>query len=272
MTAVSITSLDGGAASKVWRVGRDDGTSVVVKGSSSAPLGYFAAEAAGLCALNMLGGLSVPRVFAVNDRSLILEWLNPQLPPDNSRCWEYAGHEVARLHSVVGERFGAETDGWLGRLRQSNSWTEDGFAFFANQRLRRYLAEPTIQRVLSGVELSGIDSIIDRLDQLVPTAKPTLLHGDLWRNNIVVGRRGEPAFLDPAVHYGWALDDLAMALCTGGMPARFFDAYSEVRALPSGWQEAAEILYLRELLSVIAHLGPLPWALSKLRQTVQKFR
>ena len=44
------------------------------------------------------------------------------------------------------------------------------------------------------------------------------------------------------------------------------------RPLFSGWQEAAEILYLRELLSVIAHLGPLPWALNKLRQTVQKFR
>lgn len=272
MTAVSITSLGGGAASDVWRVRQGDGRDVVVKGSTSAPASYFAAEAAGLRALRELGGLSVPEVLSVNEQSLVLESLDEQLPPDESSWWEDAGRAVARLHGVVGDRFGWDHDGWLGQLRQSNTWDDDGYAFFADHRLRRYLTETTVRQALSSADLSGVESVIERLRKLVPAETPSLLHGDLWRNNFVVGRRGEPAFLDPAVHYGWALDDLAMAQRTGGVPSRFFDAYSELRPLPSDWQEAAEVLYLREQLSVIAHFGALPWAIAGLRSTVQKFR
>lgn len=271
-TAVSITPLDGGSAAKVWRVELEGGVNVVVKGNRSAPPGYFATEADGLSALRARAGLSVPVVFAVSDQSLTLEMLDSELPPAASYWWEDAGRAIAHLHAVVGDRFGWHTDSWLGQLPQSNTWDDDGHSFYAEHRLQRYLAEPAVRKHLSQADISGIESIIGRLDALIPTGRPSLLHGDLWRNNIVVGHDRKPTFLDPAVHYGWALDDLAMALHTGGIPQRFFDAYAELHPLPPDWHSATEVLYLRELLSVIAHFGPTPWAITKLRTIVQKFR
>jgi fructosamine-3-kinase len=48
--------------------------------------------------------------------------------------------EVGR--AVISDRLGWPADGWLGRLRQVNTWNADGHEFFAEHRLLRYLTEP----------------------------------------------------------------------------------------------------------------------------------
>jgi fructosamine-3-kinase len=48
----------------------------------------------------------------------------------------------------VHDRFGWERDNWLGRCRQENAWTADGYEFFAERRLLRWLAERRVQAAL----------------------------------------------------------------------------------------------------------------------------
>jgi fructosamine-3-kinase len=98
-----------------------------------------------------------------------------------------------------------------------------------------------------------------------------LTHGDLWRNNIVATTAAEPAFIDPAVCWMWAEADLSMALCAGGMPARFFHAYNEVHPLEDGWRERAELLNLRELLSIVAHFGAVWDVPARIARVVRRF-
>jgi fructosamine-3-kinase len=38
---------------------------------------------------------------------------------------------------MASEQFGWDRDGYLGLLRQENSWTADGHTFFAERRLLR---------------------------------------------------------------------------------------------------------------------------------------
>ena len=57
----------------------------------------------------------------------------------------------------------------------------------------------------------------------------------------------------------------------GGVPDAFFAAYNEVNPLQEGWWERLEILYIREYLSVIAHLGDYGDIVPRLRALLDKF-
>ncbi|MBO0806104.1 MAG: fructosamine kinase family protein, partial [Nocardiopsaceae bacterium] len=76
MTAASVTRLNGGAVNSTWLVRLADGRQVVVKGARRAPGGMFAEEAAGLAALEDIGGMRTPRVLHASATSLVLEALD----------------------------------------------------------------------------------------------------------------------------------------------------------------------------------------------------
>ena len=262
--------LTGGAANDVRRLTLADGTRLVRKGSDQVPIGLFAHEAEGLRALRDQGGLLTPRVIEVSSRHLLLEALEPELP-DTPGFWAAAGRAVAGLHAVRGDRFGWHTDGWLGLLPQENAWTENGHEFFAVHRVLRYLREPKVRGALDAGDLAGLERICDRLPELVPAAPSVLTHGDLYQGNIVATAGGDPAFIDPAVCWMWAEADLSMMYCTGRPPESFFAGYQEISPLTDGWRDRMPLLYLRELLSVVAHFGAWEDYVPRIREVIRRF-
>lgn len=269
-TIHAVDLLSGGMVSSVFRAADIDGRAVVVKTATDPPEDLFAIEAAGLVTLRELGGLPVPHVLAVHPTYLVLEAMHPSRPDDDA-YWDSAGRAIAALHQQEGDRFGGARDGWLGRLPQVNTWTSDGHEFFAEHRLLRYLAEPLVFHTVSEPTRRGIERICSRLPELVPTMPAVLTHGDLWRNNLVATASGRPTFIDPAVSWTWAEVDLSMALCADGIPERFFLSYNEIRPMYDGWRERAELLNLRELLSIVAHFGAIWDVPGKIDRVVRRF-
>ncbi|WP_405850404.1 fructosamine kinase family protein [Streptomyces niveus] len=268
--AVGAVPLKGGSVNEVWLVTLADGRSVVVKTTEGLPAALYRREAEGLDALRASGTVLTPRVLELGPDGMVLEAFDPA--PADAEFWERAGHAVAALHGTVGDRFGWAADGWLGRLPQRNPWTTDGHAFFAEHRLLRYLEEPLVRRVLADGERADLERICRRLPDLLPAAPPVLTHGDLWRGNVVARPDGAPVFIDPAVCWMWAEADLSMMFRTGGVPARFFDAYQESRPLDAGWQDRTRLLHLRELLSSTAHVGDGYKRVGELRATLRAYR
>lgn len=267
----SIRALPGGFANPVWLCELDDGEEVVIKASVEAEAGMFATEAAGLATLTELGGLTTPRVLAVGPRSIVLEALEPEIP-DRDDFWQSAGRFAARMHSTTAhDRFGWESDGWLGLLRQKNGWDTDGHRFFAENRVLRYLDEPRVQEALDSDDRSGIERVCTRLPQLIPDTGACLTHGDMWRNNVIADRDRRPAFLDPAVSFTWAEVDVAHMLSSGGVPESFFAAYSEIRPLDPDWSEQARILNLRQLLAMLAGGVPIPTIVTSIRELISAY-
>lgn len=267
--ATSVTRLSGGVVNDVWLVTTAGGDPVVLKSTGEVPDGLYATEAEGLRVLRERGGLRTPHVVGVAATWLALEALDPS--PDEPEFWEAAGRAVAALHGVRGERYGWKADGWLGVLPQRNPWSDDGYAFFAEHRVLRYLAEPRVAAVLTPADRSALERLCARLPELVPPMPPALTHGDLWRNNVLSTPDGQPAFIDPAVSWMWPEVDLSMMYCADGAPARFFDAYQELRPLDPGWRGRMPLLFVRELLSTLAHEAN-QGCLDSLRRIVAPFR
>jgi fructosamine-3-kinase len=258
--------IGGGDISTAWQVTCKDGSVVIVKtfgkvteGIAAPPSGLYQAEAEGLIALRTVGGVRTPDVLAVTPSSLVLERLDTA-PLDDTAFWVRFGRSLAMMHGVIGPRFGWRNDGWLGRLRQDNTWHDDGYEFFATRRILRWLTEPAVAAELDAADRAGLERLCARLPDLVPPAPPSMTHGDLARSNVVAdGRR--PALIDPSVSWMWPDVDLSMIYCLGRtvqharMPEQFYAAYHEIRPLDDEWRERMPLLHLRELLSLLAHFG-----------------
>ncbi|MEV4173938.1 fructosamine kinase family protein [Nonomuraea sp. NPDC049709] len=270
--AESVRVAPGGVVALAGLVTLRDGSEVFAKTLRTAGSDLFEVEAEGLRALRELGGVATPEVLAVTPDLLVLEPLPPR--GDGERFWEDLARTVAALHTATtGDRFGWHRDGWLGRLRQDNTWDADGYAFFAERRILRWLSEPEVAAALDREERRALERLCAALPELLPPAPPVLTHGDLWLENILSARAGGPALIDPAVSYSWAEADLSMLWCSPRPPAseRFFEVYAALAPLPRGWQERMRVFHLRELLSSIAHDDNAKECAQVVRETVAPF-
>jgi fructosamine-3-kinase len=271
---VSIEPAAGGLAATAGLALRADGTHVFVKAFAEPPSDEaFPAEAEGLHALRTLGGVDTPEVLAASRDLLVLSVLRPR--PGTEAFWERLAHVLAHLHtSTTSARFGWHRDNWLGRRRQVNTWTDDGFEFFARHRLLRWLDEPRVRTALDAADRSALERLCALLPDLLPGKPACLTHGDLWTQNVLATPGGQPALIDPAVSYMWAEVDLAHLWTTAPPPEaeRFFAVYAELTSLGPGWRDRMPILQLRQHLAVIAQFDDDWGAADQVRATLAPFR
>jgi fructosamine-3-kinase len=159
------------------------------------------------------------------------------------------------MHSHTNTRFGFEHNNYIGSTEQPNPWTDDGHKFFAEHRLL-FQARMALSRGLLGKsDLNEVESIVNKLPDLIPVQPASLLHGDLWSGNAMSDSTGAPAIIDPAAHYGLAESELAMTTLFGSFPAIFYRAYEEVRPLEPGYQARFSIYNLYHLLNHLNIFG-----------------
>ena len=270
---VAVEPASGGLAATAGLARRADGSSVFVKAFDVAPSpDAFATEAEGLAALRMLGGAATPDVLVVTPDVLVLEALHTR--PADEAFWVRFAHTLARLHTTTHPAFGWHRDNWLGRRRQVNTWHDDGFEFFARNRLLRWLDEPRVVAALDHADRTALERLCARLPELLPERPACLTHGDLWAQNVLATSDGRPALIDPAVSYTWAEVDLAHVWTTVPPPeARaFFDLYAGLTGLDAGWRERMPILQLRQHLAVLAQFDDDWGAADHVRATLAPFR
>lgn len=269
----SIEPVTGGLAATAGIARRADGGSIFVKAFAEPLDDAFVTEAEGLDALRTLGGVVTPEVLLAGRDLLVLSVLRSR--PDSEALWEQLAHALARLHTSTSHpRFGWHRDNWLGRRRQVNTWDHDGFQFFAQHRLLRWLDESRVQAALSRADRSALENLCARLPELLPDKPACLTHGDLWAQNVLSAADGQPALIDPAVSYMWAEVDLAHLWTTAPPPeARvFFDRYAELTSLDRDWRQRMPILQLRQHLAVIAQFDDDWGAADAVRTTLAPFR
>lgn len=254
---IATAPVAGGDISTITRVRLSDGTTALVKTHHQAPEGFFDAEARGLTWLaeaHVDGGVAVPEVLAHDHECLVLRWVEPGKNTVDAAI--ALGESLARTHRAGADAFGADHDGFIGRLPMPNrtapSWPE----FYATRRILPYLKLARDRGAVTPEDGAAIEGVLRRLAVLLPVEPPARLHGDLWNGNVLWGLDGTCRMIDPAAYGGHREVDLAM-LALFGLPHlhRVFDAYEEEYPLGEGWRDRLGLHQLFPLLVHACHFG-----------------
>ncbi|MCB9135219.1 MAG: fructosamine kinase family protein [Anaerolineales bacterium] len=245
--------VGGGCINNGTRITTESGKSFFLKTNAHCPTDMFMREAEGLEALAVLDGPRVPQVFLYGEDFLLMEDLRPA--QQRFGYWERLGEQLAAMHNHIASRFGFPHDNYIGSTPQPNPLTEDGFFFFAQNRLLYQAELAGSHGLLSYTEVQKVEHFAVRLSEWIPVQPASLVHGDLWSGNLITDDQGYPVLIDPATHYGWAEADLGMMTLFGSPPERFFHAYQEVRPLSPGLEVRFPVYNLYHLLNHLNLFG-----------------
>jgi fructosamine-3-kinase len=247
---VRAQELGGGCIADVRRLTLADGRDIVAKVGEGLTLEGF-----------MLGYLAehsrlpVPEVLFSAEDLLLMEYL-PTSGQITAKAQEDAADHLAALHGVTARAFGFERTTVIGGLKQPNEQMPSWLAFFRDQRLM-YMTETAVhtKKLPADVALR-IAKLAERLDRWVDdSAKPSLLHGDMWTGNVLVDRDRISGFVDPAIYYGDPEIELAFSTLFGTFGEPFFKRYEDHRPLRPGFAERKDLYNLYPLLVHVRLFG-----------------
>jgi len=210
----------------------------------------FEKEFAGLDLLHQTKTIKIPQPILYgefeNKIFLVTEFIQKESPSKN--FWQTFAEQLAALHKHSNERFGLDTTNYIGSLHQQNNFCNTWSEFYATQRILPLAQLAFNQNKFDKQDVSQIEKLCTRFNELFPEEKPSLIHGDLWSGNFMSDENGTPVIYDPAVYYGNREMDIAMSLLFGGFDKKFYDSYNEAFPLQPNWKERVELCQLYPLL------------------------
>lgn len=280
VTITKTSYVGGGDINDASCLELSSGKRVFVKSNTLANSAFFDAEEAGLRAIASTDTVRTPVLLAkgrdeVKKKSFLMMDMIESAHPLPDR-WEVFGRQLAAMHRADTSaftccgRFGFLSDNFIGASPQINSCRDTWLSFFRECRL-----EPQIRmasRYFGDDVLAKVIRFLDKLDEiLIEPEYPSLLHGDMWSGNIMVGDDGRMMLIDPAVYVGHAEADLAMTELFGRLPGAFYKAYDEEAHIAAGYEQRREIYNLYHLLNHLnlfgsSYLGSVLGIIRKIRK------
>lgn len=251
----NIKSLSGGSISSAYHLKWDKGAYFLKVNPSSNALEMFVAEQKGLQAIEETATIAVPKVHHVevydNKAFLLMDYIDSKSA--NSQEFKSLGTQLAKLHLNHKEKYGFNSDNFIGRLPQSNSQHTSWAEFYWHERIASQLKLAEQNNMLKSNEIPSAQTAISVFaDLLENNIKPSLLHGDLWAGNYLIAADGTPCLIDPAVYWGHSMVDIAMSHLFGGFGDDFYSAYHAI--IPKTANYNAQI-DLYQLYFLLVHLN-----------------
>ncbi len=232
------TTVSGGCINMCYKLKTNYGY-FFLKYNPASDVNMFAAEAKGLKLIRSTNTIRVPEVIFIENDFLLLEYVDPSF----SSSWINFGKSLANLHKNTNSFFGLDHDNFIGNLAQSNSLMVSWSEFYIKNRLLPQVN----QKGFSSVFLKKFDLLFAKIPSLFPKCSASLIHGDLWSGNFLMGK-DFVYLIDPAVYYGNREMDISMSKLFGGFDDSFYDSYNDYYPLENGWRERVDLCNLYPLM------------------------
>ncbi|AKO94845.1 fructosamine kinase family protein [Priestia filamentosa] len=227
-----------------------------IKYNNSTPPGFFQQEVQGLKKIKETGVIQVPNVYDFHESTesgegwLILEWIQGE---KNGKTEELLGRQLALMHSVSKDKFGFHHPSYIGMIEQPNQYYDKWAEYYTKNRLLPQIELAKKKGYLYQEREAGLYELLEKMEKWLPhSCEASLLHGDLWGGNWIVGKTGDPYLIDPSVFYGHSEFELSFTELFGGFSSAFYQAYQEVRPLSPEYEER-KTLY--QLFYLLVHLN-----------------
>ena len=245
-----IVKLTGGDINEVYQVFLKEKSVVIKINNSQSIPQLFEKEKQGLELLSK-STFVVPRPIEtglIDDMQyLIMDYIEQ----GSNLNWGVFGEKLAKLHQIEGKYFGLDHNNYIGSLEQINQECGGWSEFYTNHRLIALTAKARDQGLFEKKHCNWVEKLCQRLDELIPACKPSLIHGDLWSGNLLIDTSGHPVLIDPAVYYGHPEMDWAMLSLFGSYPVEALDHYQNLHPLEKGLNERIDI---HQLYPLMVHL------------------
>ena len=246
--------LSGGMISDAIALDLADGARLVAKiGDGSHDLRI---EAYMLSYLRERSGLPLPAVFHADANLLLIEFIDGATGLDD-RCRRHLAELMAACHQISAEAYGLERDTLTGPIRQPNQPLPSWIVFF---RERRFLYMLGVARESGKLPIEMEMRLLRFAEALetwlIEPPRPSLIHGDLWRENILTRDGRVVGIIDPALYYAHHEIELAYMSLFDGVGAAFFDAYHALSPIDPDFFSARRHVYnVYPLLTHVAIFG-----------------
>ncbi len=256
---ISSSTIPGGCISKAYKITLTDKRTLFLKVNNSNPSDMFKKEANGLKELAKPKVINIPKVIAVEDSFILLEFIEGGTKQQD--FFEYFGKSFAELHKFTSDSFGFYENNYIGSTKQMNVPNEneknDWTSFYFNKRILFQFKLAEKNGYATDELKDGISFLEDNIEKILSGSKefPALLHGDLWSGNYMVNINGKVSLIDPAVYYGHREADLAMTKLFGGFSESFYASYNETYPLKDGYNYRENIYKLYHVLNHLNLFG-----------------
>jgi fructosamine-3-kinase len=238
---ISATPLEGGMIGDVRKVTLVDGSALVSK-YMEGPEACYDIEARMIERLYDAGVVPIPKVL-YSSRELLLQEFMPG-EHMTVAAETHAGETLARLHAVPGDAFGFDGPTLNGSFPLPNGWWDDWVDCFRETRLRHSADAAVANGTLAPAFRERIATLEGRLDDLlIEPDRPALLHGDIWRANVLAIDDRVTALIDPSTHFGHPEMDVANAVEIGGFGDAFVQSYTRLHPLDDGFFTTRRYVY-----------------------------
>ena len=249
-TILATQPLAGGMISQVLRIDQSAGESLVAKvGDGKHDLRI---EGFMLRYLRRHTQLPVPHVLHEAQDLLLMEYIAGESRLDDESL-RHLGTLLASCHRVASSSYGLERDTLTGPLHQPNTPSQTWIPFFREQRLHYMIGVARNVGQLPGELETRLLKFADALGSfLIEPDQPALIHGDMWRTNVLVRAGRVCGIIDPALYYAHHEVELAYMTLFDGVGEAFFAAYQEQTAIDEDFFKVRRHIY--NLYPLLVHV------------------
>lgn len=256
-TAINrLNFISGGYGNNVVKIETSEGN-FCIKWHETLPKEAFEAQYKDLTYLNKLVAVRFPNALSagiLNQKAyLLMEDIGFHLPDKN--FFSVLGEQLALLHANKHKSFGWAYPNWLHGFEQKNNFTSNWSDFYFEHRLKPLFGKAFFEGKIDQSILRKLDTLQEKTFQLFSKESPSLLHGNLHRDNMIAGHEGQPVLQSPSPYFGNRELELVSVLFLNDIPEEFLETYQATFPLQEGFEERKPLYQLFVLGQYLNQFG-----------------